>query len=49
MVCVAAWPWMLQLKRVSSIAIETCGQCGEVVKVIACIEDPAVIEKISRA
>jgi hypothetical protein len=32
--------------RVFNIAIETCSQWGGVVKVIACIEDPAVIEKI---
>ena len=37
---------MLQLKRVFNIAIETCSQWGGVMKVIACIEDPAVIEKI---
>jgi hypothetical protein len=32
--------------RVFNIAIETCSQWGGVVQVIACIEDPAVIEKI---
>jgi len=28
------------------IDIETCGECGGAVKVIACIEDPAVIKTI---
>lgn len=28
------------------IDVETCGACGGVLKVIACIEDPVVIEKI---
>jgi len=28
------------------IDIETCSACGGAVKVIACIEDPVVIEKI---
>lgn len=37
---------MPQLKCVFNIAIETCSQWGGVMKVIACIEDPAVIEKI---
>ena len=35
-----------RLKRVFNIDIETCRGCGGAVKVIACIEDPAVIEKI---
>jgi len=34
------------LKRVFTIDIETCSACGGAVKIIACIEDPAVIEKI---
>ncbi len=38
--------WAQRLKRVFSIDIETCSACGGAVKVIACIEDPAVIEKI---
>lgn len=29
-----------------SIDIETCERCAGQVKIIACIEDPAVIEKI---
>jgi len=28
------------------IDIETCGECGGPVKVIACIQDPEVIDKI---
>ena len=38
--------WAQRLKRVFGIDIETCGACGGAVKVIACIEDPVVIEKI---
>ncbi len=34
------------MKRVFNIDIETCEVCGGAVKVIACIEDPVVIEKI---
>ena len=35
-----------RLKRVFNIDIETCRECGGAVKVIACIEDPVVIQKI---
>ncbi len=38
--------WAQRLKRVFNIDIETCSECGGAVKVIACIEDPVVIEKI---
>jgi hypothetical protein len=38
--------WAQRLKRVFNIDIETCPKCGGTVKVIASIEDPAVIEKI---
>ena len=38
--------WAQRLKRVFNIDIETCNECGGAVKVIACIEDPAVIQKI---
>ena len=38
--------WMQRLKRVFNIDIETCERCAGQVKVIACIEDPAVIERI---
>ena len=37
-------PWVQRLKRVFHIDIETCNHCGGAVKIIACIEDPAVIE-----
>ena len=42
----ASMSWAQRLKRVFSIDIETCSKCGGTVKVIACIEDPAVIDKI---
>jgi hypothetical protein len=35
-----------RLKRVFNIDIETCEYCGGVLKIIACIENPQVIEKI---
>ena len=38
--------WAQRLKRVFDIDIETCDKCGGKLKVIACIEDPEVIEKI---
>ena len=38
--------WAQRLKRVFNIDIETCNECGGAVKVIACIEDPTVIQKI---
>ena len=38
--------WAQRLKRVFGIDIETCHQCGGVVKIIASIEDPVVITKI---
>lgn len=38
--------WAQRLKRVFAIEIEKCEKCGGKVKIIACIEDPAVIEKI---
>ena len=34
------------LKRIFGIDIETCSACGGAVRIIACIEDPAIIEKI---
>jgi hypothetical protein len=42
----AAMTWAQRLKRVFNIDVETCRACGGGVKVIACIEDPVVIEKI---
>jgi hypothetical protein len=38
--------WAQRLKRVFNIDIETCRACRGTVKVIACIEDPAVIKTI---
>jgi len=38
--------WAQRLKRVFKIDIETCRACGGAVKVIACIEDAAVIRRI---
>jgi len=35
-----------RLKHVFSINIETCPACGGAVRIIACIKDPQVIEKI---
>ena len=37
---------LLWRRRVFNIDIETCSACGGTVKVIACIQDPAVIDKI---
>jgi hypothetical protein len=42
----AAMTWAQRLKRVFNIDIETCKGCGGHIKIIACIEDPVVIEKI---
>ena len=38
--------WAQRLKRVFNIDFETCHNCAGNVKIIACIEDPLVIEKI---
>jgi hypothetical protein len=38
--------WMQRLKRVFNIDFEACERCGGKVKVIASIEDPAVIAHI---
>jgi hypothetical protein len=42
----AAMTWAQRPKRVFGIDIETCSVCGGAMRIIACIEDPAVIEKI---
>ena len=42
----AAMTWAQRLKRVFGIDIETCQTCGGAMRIIACIEDPDVIEKI---
>ncbi len=41
-----AMTWAQRLKRVFNIDVETCVQCGGSVKVIACIDDQQVIDKI---
>jgi hypothetical protein len=38
--------WAQRLKCVFNIDIEACRECGGAMKVIACIEDPVVIQKI---
>jgi len=42
----AAMTWAKRLKRVFNIEIETCGECGDDVRIIASIEDPVVIQKV---
>ena len=42
----ASMTWAQRLKRVFNIDIETCSVCAGAVKIIASIEDPAVINKI---
>jgi len=42
----ASMTWAQRLKRVFQIDIETCRDCGGEVRIISCIEDPAVIRKI---
>ena len=42
----AAMTWAQRLKRVFGIDIETCVACGGAMRIIACIEDADVIEKI---
>ena len=38
--------WAQRLKRVFGIDLQTCPACGGAMRIIACIEDPVVIEKI---
>ena len=38
--------WAQRLKRVFNIDIETCQACGGAARIIACITEPAVIDKI---
>jgi hypothetical protein len=38
--------WAKRLKRVFNIDIETCDKCGGNVRIIASIEDPALIRTI---
>jgi len=44
--CHAAMTWAQRLKRVFNIDIEVCGRCGGSVRVIACIEDQDIIDRI---
>jgi hypothetical protein len=44
----AAMTWAQRLKRVFNIDIETCSECGGEVRIIACIDDPEVIQNLSR-
>ena len=41
-----AMSWAQRLKRVFNIDIEVCGRCGGSARVIACIEDQDVIDRI---
>jgi hypothetical protein len=41
-----AMSWAKRLKRVFGVDIEACARCGGKLKVIASIEEPAVIAKI---
>jgi hypothetical protein len=42
----AGMTWAQRLKRVFGIDLQTCPACGGALRIIACIEDPVVIEKI---
>ena len=42
----ASMTWAQRLKRVFHIDIGTCHACGGPVKVVACIEDPVVVQNI---
>ena len=42
----APMSWAQRLKRVFAIDISTCRACGGTVRVIACVEEPALIAKI---
>ena len=44
--CRQSMTWAERLKRVFNIDITICSRCGGAVSIIACIEDPAVINKI---
>jgi hypothetical protein len=42
----ASMSWAQRLKRVFNIDVETCRACGGAVRIIGCIEEAEVIEKI---
>ena len=41
-----AMSWAQRLKRVFNIDMEVCGRCGGSVKVIACVEERDIIDRI---
>src|SRR5262249_49151895 len=43
-----AMTWAQRLRRVFNIDIQTCERCGGAMKIVACIQDPAVIRKLLR-
>jgi hypothetical protein len=38
--------WAQRLRRVFRIDVETCPKCGSAMKIIACIDEQEVVEKI---
>ena len=44
--CHAAMSWAQRLKRVFNVDIEVCSRCVGAVRVIACIEDQDIIDRI---
>jgi len=42
----AAMTWAQRLKRVFNIDIEVCSRCGGSARVIACVEDQDIIDRI---
>jgi hypothetical protein len=44
--CHAAMTWAQRLKRVFNIDIEVCSRCGGSARVVACIEDQDIIDRI---
>ncbi len=45
----ASITWAQRLKRIFKIDSETCTDCGSAVKVIACSQDPVVIDEDARS
>jgi hypothetical protein len=41
-----ALTWAQRLKRICGIEIETSPACGGTLRIVACLEDPVVIEEI---
>jgi len=44
--CHKSITWAERLKRVFRVDVSVCSRCGGEVRIIACIEDPEIIEKI---